>query len=113
MAKRGAVVVAKANLLEIVQGIHVRSESKVEDFMAESYKSRPRSKAWSSTVATQEEADAVTVTVRMPLAGADGLAPILIDDVLKKPDPIPTRRLPNPPRRPNCPGGRWRRRGRG
>lgn len=102
MAKRGAVVVAKANLLEIVQGIHVRSESKVEDFMAESYKIEAEVKGvvkGARTVATQEEADAVTVTVRMPLAGVDGLAPILIDDVLKKPDPIPD----TPPAKPAPP----------
>lgn len=89
MAKRGALVVAKANLLEMVQGIYVYRETKVSDMMTESDEIRTKVEGtvkFARQVASKTSDDGVTVTVRMPLGGTSGLAPILINDVIRKSD---------------------------
>lgn len=87
MAKRGALVVAKANLLEMIQGIYVYRETKVSDMMTESDEIKTKVEGtvkFARQVASKTSDDGVTVTVRMPLGGTSGLAPILIDDVIQK-----------------------------
>ncbi len=89
MAKLGARVVAKANLLEMVQGIYVYRETKVSDMMTESDEIKTKVEGtvkFAHQVASKTSDDGVTVTVRMPLGGTSGLAPILIDDVIQKSD---------------------------
>lgn len=81
MAKRGAEVVAKANLLETIEGIQIMRETTVKDLMTESdiVTSRVEGivkgvRIYGEPVITKE---AVEVTVRMPLYDKNGLAPVV------------------------------------
>ncbi len=81
MAKRGAEVVAKANLLETVEGIKITRETTVKDMMTESdvITSSVEGivkgvRVYGQPVITK---DAVEVTVRMPLYDKNGLAPVV------------------------------------
>lgn len=88
LAKRAALLVAKANLLEIVEGVNVYRETTVEDLMLESdilkAKVEGRVKGARQFGKAVVAGSSVTVTVRMPLAGTQGLAPILIGEVKKR-----------------------------
>ncbi len=81
MAKRGAEVVAKANLLEIVEGIQIVRETTVKDMMAESDIVTTRvegllkgARTYGDPIITK---DAVEITVRVPLYEKNGLAPVV------------------------------------
>ncbi|WP_367391669.1 hypothetical protein [Lewinella sp. LCG006] len=104
LAKRGAVVVAKANLLETIKGVTISGETRVRDFMTESYVIT--AKVEGDVVGARQvgsaivEDGAVVVRVRMPLYGAGSLADLVIDEVKAKnkttgtassiPEPEPT-----------------------
>jgi hypothetical protein len=88
MALRGAEVVAKANLLEIIEGISVYSETVVRDMMTESsyIKATVEGKIRGARIIGEPRriGDMVEVTARIQLHGNNGLAPILHDDVEKR-----------------------------
>ena len=81
MAKRGAEVVAKANLLEIVEGIQIVRETTVKDMMAESDIVTTRVEGVLKGARTVGEPvitkDAVEITVRVPLYDKNGIAPVV------------------------------------
>lgn len=88
MAKRGAAVIAKANLLEIVQGVRIMRETTVKDMMAESDIVQTRLDGvlkGARTVGEPKIADgAVEVTVRVPIYERTGIAPIIQQELNKK-----------------------------
>jgi hypothetical protein len=88
MAKRGAAVIAKANLLEIVQGVRIIRETTVKDMMAESDIVQTRLDGvlkGARTVGEPRIADgAVEVTVRVPIYERNGIAPIIQQELNKK-----------------------------
>ena len=85
MATRGAVVVAQRNLLEIVKGVHVTSETTVEDMIATKDFIVTRIegvvKGAQMIGSPQEREGSVTVRLRMPIYAQNGLAPQLIDQL--------------------------------
>ncbi|MEO1712650.1 MAG: hypothetical protein AAFU60_04875, partial [Bacteroidota bacterium] len=78
LAQRGAVVVAKANLLEITQGVRIRRETVVKDLMTESDMITARVEGVVRGAQKYGEAivadGVVTVMVRMPIYGMNSLA---------------------------------------
>lgn len=92
MAIRGATVVAQRNLLEIVKGVTVTSETTVEDLIATSDKIITRIEGvvkGAQMVGKPVVADgAVKVRLRMPLYASNGLAPA-VADVTPAPTPAP------------------------
>lgn len=88
LAKRGAVVVAKANLLEMIKGVHIVRETRVQDFMTESDVITAKVKgvvAGARQVGPAITEDGVVVVrVRMPLYGTGSLGDAVIDEVRKK-----------------------------
>ncbi|MBK9338257.1 MAG: hypothetical protein IPM98_17575 [Lewinellaceae bacterium] len=78
MATRGAEVVAKANLLETIGDMHIRRQTVMRILMAEN--SAVKTRVWSLVQGARIVGepyfgkDAVTVTVRIPMFGPDGLA---------------------------------------
>ena len=109
MAERAAFVVALRNLLEIVKGVRVDSESVVENFMVKSDVIRTRvdgTVKGARIVKTQYLSDgSVEVQVSMPLKGAllDALVPENFGrpagaPVPQKPAPQPAKpAIPSPP----------------
>jgi hypothetical protein len=93
MAVRGAEVVAKANLLEIIEGIAVYRETVVRDFLTESDLVRTQVQGVVRGARRIGEArrdgDMVEVLVRLPLYGA--IAPI-IHPMLPDAPPVDPRR---------------------
>lgn len=89
MAERAAVVVAYRNLLEIVKGVRVDSETMVENFMTKSDIIRTRVDGivkGARIVKTQYMSDgSVEVSVAMPLKGA--LMDVLVPESFGKPAP--------------------------
>lgn len=88
LAKRGAVVVAKANLLEMIKGVAIVRETRVLDYMTESDVITAKVEgvvtgARQIGPAVVEDGIAV-VRVRMPLYGAGSLGDAVIDEVREK-----------------------------
>ena len=94
MAKRGAIVDAQRNLLEITKGVQVTSETKVQDMITTSdyIYSRVDGVIKNATqVGEAVEKDGyMEVTMRIPLYDQKGLAPVLYDQVVKKMSSTPT-----------------------
>lgn len=84
MARRGAIVDAQRNLLEIINGVRVVGETKVEDMIATKDYIYTRLdgviKGAQMVGEPIEEDGIIMVTMRVPLYEADGLAPALLDD---------------------------------
>jgi hypothetical protein len=83
MATRGAVVVAQRNLLEIVKGVQVSSETTVENLIATNDKIVTRIEGivkGAEQIGNAVEKDGlIEVRMRMPLYATDGLAPAIVD----------------------------------
>lgn len=85
MAARGAVVVAQRNLLEIVKGVNVTSETTVKDMITQNDFIYTRVDGVVKNA--QQVGDAVEkdgfmeVTMRIPLYSNKGLAPVLYDNI--------------------------------
>lgn len=90
MATRGAVVVAQRNLLEIIQGVNVTSETTVQDMMTKSDFIYTRIDGVVKGARQHGEAiekdGMIEVTMRIPIYETNGLAPVLIDEVGKLPE---------------------------
>lgn len=88
MAKRGAIVDAQRNLLEITKGVQVTSETKVQDMITTSdyiYSRVDGVIKNAQQVGEAVEKDGyIEVTMRIPLYDQKGLAPVLYDQVVKK-----------------------------
>ncbi len=84
-AQRAAVVDAQRNLLEIVKGVNVSSETEVKDLMLESDVVKTKVdgivKGAEQIGEAVEKDGAVTVTLRMPLYADNGLAEAVYDAV--------------------------------
>lgn len=97
MARRGAIVDAQRNLLEIINGVRVVGETKVEDMIATNdyiYSRVDGVIKGAVMVGEPIEQDGLfMVTMRVPLYEKDGLAPAVVDD--KKITP-PTPPVPTP-----------------
>ncbi len=89
LAKRCAVIVAKANLLEIVKGIYIIRQTTVDDFMMRNDRIRGevegRVKNTRQMGKAKEIDGVMEVTIAMSIYKANGLAPILKDEI--KPEP--------------------------
>jgi hypothetical protein len=89
MATRGAVVVAQRNLLEILQGVNVVSETTVKDMMIQSdyiYTRVDGIVKGAQQVGEAVEKDGmIEVTMRVPLYETNGLAPAVYDGVANLP----------------------------
>lgn len=85
MATRGAVVVAQRNLLEIIKGVNVTSETKVQDMMTTSdfiYSRIDGIIQGAQQVGEPiEKNGAIEVSMRVPLYDKNGLAPIVVDKI--------------------------------
>lgn len=85
MATRGAIVVAQRNLLEIIQGVNVVSETTVKDMMIQSdyiYTRVDGVVKGAQQVGEAIEKDGmIEVTMRIPLYETNGLAPAVYDGV--------------------------------
>lgn len=88
MAKRGAIVDAHRNLLEITKGVQVTSETKVQDMIAtyDYIYSRVDGVVKNATQVGQaiEKDGIIEVTMRIPMYDQKGLAPVLHDQVIRK-----------------------------
>lgn len=104
MAIRGAEVVAKANLLEIIEGISVYRETIVKDLMTESDIVRTqvegKIKGARRVGDPVRDGDMVEVTVRIPLYGNNGIAPIMHESISAR-DPSLMENIPIIPEREN------------
>lgn len=91
MALRGAVVDGQRNLLEIVKGVHIESETKVVDFMAVSDEVTTKVsgviRGAQRVGDPREEFGAIVVTMRVSLY-ANGLGDAMYDEVKKKRDEL-------------------------
>jgi len=85
MASRGAVVVAQRNLLEIIKGVNVTSETKVQDMMVTSDFIYTRIdgmiKGAQQIGEAIEKNGAIEVKMRVPIYEKNGLAPIVADKI--------------------------------
>lgn len=83
MAQRGAVVVAQRNLLEIVQGVNINSETTVKDFMIESdiIKTKIEGVLKGATIVGEavEKFGMIEVTMRVPLYAGNSIANVIYD----------------------------------
>ena len=92
MAERGAVVVAQRNLLEILQGVHITGKTTVKDKVTQGDLVISQvegvvkgAKQYGEPVVTDNY---VEITLRMPLYGRGGLAPIVHDKEERKQKPV-------------------------
>jgi hypothetical protein len=96
MANRGAIVVAQRNLLEIIQGVHVTSETTVQDMIAKSdfiYTRIDGVIKGAIQVGEAIEKDGVIeVTMRVPIYEQNGLASVLHTDAMIDIERFGTRR---------------------
>ncbi len=85
MATRGAIVVAQRNLLEIIQGVNVVSETTVKDMMIQSDYIYTRVDGVVKGAQQHGEAiekdGMIEVTMRIPLYERNGLAPAVYDGI--------------------------------
>lgn len=89
MATRGAIVVAQRNLLEIIQGVNVVSETTVKDMMVQSDYIYTRvdgvvkgARQFGEAV---EKDGMIEVTMRVPMYETNGLAPAVYDGIASLP----------------------------
>ena len=89
LAERCATIVAKANLLEIVKGIYIVRKTTVDDFMMRNDRIRGevegRIKNTRQVGKAKEIDGVIEVTVAMSIYKANGLAPILKDEIRPTP----------------------------
>ena len=87
MARRGAVVVAQRNLLEIIQGVEVVGETTVEDFSTKSdiVISRVKGVVRGATQVGKpiEDNGTIKVTLQIPMYGQKGIANAVKDEAIK------------------------------
>ncbi len=89
MATRGAIVVAQRNLLEIIQGVNVVSETTVKDMMVQSDYIYTRVDG--VVKGAQQFGDAIEkdgmmeVSMRIPMYERNGLAPAVYDGIVNLP----------------------------
>jgi len=90
MATRGAIVVAQRNLLEIIQGVNVTSETTVQDMMTKSDFIYTRvdgvvkgARQYGEAI---EKDGMIEVTMRISIYETNGLAPVLFDEVGRLPE---------------------------
>jgi hypothetical protein len=99
MATRGAVVVAQRNLLEIIKGVNVTSETTVQDMMTTNDFIYTRVdgvvKGAQQVGEAIEKNGTIEVSMRVPLYDKNGLAPAIADKV-----PAPKRLKENPESKP-------------
>ena len=85
MATRGAIVVAQRNLLEIVQGVNITSETTVKDMITQNdfiYSRVDGVVKGAQQVGEAIEKDGfIEVTMRIPIYSNKGLAPVIYDNV--------------------------------
>jgi hypothetical protein len=85
MAIRGAIVIAQRNLLEIINGVNVTSETIVQDMIATSdyvYTRVDGLVKGAQQVGEPIEKDGmIEVTMRIPIYAKDGLAPIVYNQL--------------------------------
>jgi hypothetical protein len=85
MATRGAVVIAQRNLLEMINGVNVTSETTVQDMVTKSdyiYTRVDGLIKGARQVGEPIEKDGmVEVTMRVPLYAKDGLAPVVYNEL--------------------------------
>lgn len=85
MATRGAVVVAQRNLLEIIQGVNITSETTVKDMITQSdyiYSRVDGVVKGAQQIGEAIEKDGfIEVTLRIPIYSSKGLAPVVYDNV--------------------------------
>ncbi len=85
MATRGAIVVAQRNLLEIIQGVNVVSETTVKDMMVQSdyiYTRVDGVVKGAQQIGDAIEKDGmIEVTMRVPIYESNGLAPAVYDAI--------------------------------
>lgn len=90
MATRGAIVVAQRNLLEIIQGVNVTSETTVNDMITKSDFIYTRVDGVIKGAVQHgpaiEKDGMIEVTLRIPMYDKNGLAPALIDEANKLPE---------------------------
>lgn len=88
MAHRGAVVVAQRNLLEIIQGIYINSETTVRDYMTESdiIKTKVEGVLKGATLqkGPKETNGTMEVVMRVPLYAGNSLAYAVYDKEMAK-----------------------------
>lgn len=93
MAIRGATVVAQRNLLEIVKGVNVTSETTVEDLITtkDFIVTRIDGVVKGAQMVGQPRVEdgSVKVRLRMPLYAANGLAPAVYDALPEQPTVTP------------------------
>lgn len=97
MATRGAIVVAQRNLLEIIQGVNVVSETTVKDMMVQSDYIYTRIdgvvKGAQQFGDAMEKDGMMEVTMRIPMYEQNGLAPAVYDGIGNLPG-MQTRAFP-------------------
>jgi hypothetical protein len=85
MATRGAIVVAQRNLLEIIQGVNVVSETTVKDMMVQNDYIYTRVdgvvKGAQQVGEAMEKDGMMEVTMRIPIYERNGLAPAVYDGI--------------------------------
>lgn len=85
MASRGAVVVAQRNLLEIIKGVNITSETTVQDMMTTSDFIYTRIdgvvKGAQQVGEAREVNGTMEVTMRVPLYDKGGIAPAVVENV--------------------------------
>lgn len=90
MAIRGAVVVAQRNLLEIINGVRIVGETKVEDMITTHDYIYTRVdgliKGAEMVGNPIEQYGAIQVTMRVPIYAQNGLAPVIYDVIPKNYD---------------------------
>lgn len=93
MARRGAIVDAQRNLLEIVNGVRVVGETKVEDMIATSdyiYTRLDGVIKGAKMMGEPIEQDGIyMVTMRISMYDQDGLAPVVVPEGKKPVPPVP------------------------
>jgi len=93
MAKRGAVVDAQRNLLEITKGVRVISETKVQDMIATSDYIYSRIDGVIKNATEVDEAiekdGYIEVTMRITIYDKNGLAPVIHEQMIKKMNTTP------------------------
>lgn len=92
MATRGAIVVAQRNLLEIVKGVQITSETTVQDMVATSDFIYTRLdgmiKGAQQVGEAVEKNGLIEVRMRVPLYEKNGLAPVVFDNIPARRDAV-------------------------
>jgi len=89
MARRGAVVDAQRNLLEIIKGVHIQGETTVQDLITTSDKvvSKVEGVVKGAQIVSKRVVDGeFEVTMRVPLYANNGLAPAVVGALPEVPE---------------------------